>query len=92
MYKPNLGRLSRIRELREQGLTIDQIAAATGYPRSSVGYYVNRHLGGKTRGQKRFDEGSVEPQIPRVIYLAEPEPRIDRIEAYLRSIEHKERP
>ena len=52
MYKRNPERLSKIKKLRDQGHTIDQIAAITGYPRSSVGYYVNKYCGEKVRTRK----------------------------------------
>jgi hypothetical protein len=67
-YKRNPDRLARIGKLREHGFTIDKIAAATVYPRSSVGYYVAKYCGGKARPEKRFGGGS------------EPETRTIRIE------------
>jgi len=91
MYKPNPERLSKIKRLRELGYTIDRIAATTGDPRSTVGYYVKRYCGGRERAQKHLGEPAVEPGSPKVIYVARPESEVDRVEAYLRGIEGKDR-
>ncbi len=42
MVNENPERNARIYELWELGLTIDKIAFETGYPRSTVGYYVRK--------------------------------------------------
>jgi hypothetical protein len=91
MYKSNPDRLSKIKNLRRQGLTIDKIAAATGYPKSSVGYYVNRYCGGRLRIQKPSGALSVEPETRQVIRMVESDSKIDRVEAYMQSLEKTER-
>ena len=48
MVKENPERNARIYELWELGLTVDEIALETGYPRSTVGYY-NRKFNKKAR-------------------------------------------
>jgi hypothetical protein len=88
MYKQNPGRVSRIRELRGQGRTINEIAAITGYPRSSVGYYVSKYCGGKRRtrliepGRLPFQAG-----VPRPSSTVIPDYGSHRLESYLRNLE-----
>jgi transposase len=60
MRDVNKERLSRITQLRAKGATITQIAAATGYPRSSVGHYVKKYCGGKTVASKPQDDKSAQ--------------------------------
>jgi transcriptional regulator with XRE-family HTH domain len=89
--------MSRIRALREKGLTLDQIAAETGYPRSSVGYYVKKYCGGRILASRRtIDIPATLRAMPSIapMYVSEPGVRVlpDRVDAYLREIEKKEGP
>ena len=87
MLRVNDERVSRIRELRARGATIDEIAAATGYPRSSVGHYVKKYCGGKTRAGKPQNDEFVTQRVITV----EPAPQADRVESYMQRLEAKER-
>ena len=51
MVKENTERNARIYELWELGLTIDKIAWETGYPRSTVGYYIRKFNKKAIRGE-----------------------------------------
>ena len=51
MVKENPERNARIYELWELGLTIDKIAFETGYPRSTVGYYIRKFNKKAKRGE-----------------------------------------
>ena len=51
MVKENPERNARIYELWELGLTIDEIALETGYPRSTVGYYTRKFKKKAIRGE-----------------------------------------
>jgi len=51
MVKENPERNARIYELWELGLTIDKIAFETGYPRSTVGYYIRKFNKKAIRGE-----------------------------------------
>ena len=90
MLKVNDERLSRIKQLRARGATIDQIAASTGIPRSSVGHYVKKYCGGRTRAGKPQSDESVRSQVQRVV-MVEPTPQADRVESYMQRLEAKER-
>ena len=90
-FRPNQERLSKIMELRAQGLTIDQIAAATGDPRSSVGYYVTKYCGGRARTHKSIPaRPSAQPEAIKLMPMDFPRSEKDRLEAYLEEIEKKE--
>jgi DNA-binding transcriptional MerR regulator len=90
MYKRNLERLNRIKKLREQNLTIDQIAATTGDPRASVGYYVTKYCGGRIRTRNLSSALSVQPETSKIIRV-ESDSKIDRVEEYMQQLERKER-
>jgi len=91
MVHPNPERLSKIMELRARGLTIDQIAAATGDPRSSVGYYVRKYCGGRARAQKSTaSKPLAQPEAIKFVPIDFLRPEKDRLEAYLEEIEKKE--
>jgi hypothetical protein len=83
MRDVNKERLSKITQLRAQGATINQIAAATGYPRSSVGHYVKKYCGGKTVASKPQDDKLAHAQAQGDIVV---ETRPDRIESYMRQL------
>ena len=51
MVKENPERNARIYESWELGLTIDEIALETGYPRSTVGYYTRKFNKKAIRGE-----------------------------------------
>jgi len=51
MVKENPERNARIYELWELGITIEQIALETGYPRSTVGYYTRKFNKKAKRGE-----------------------------------------
>ena len=51
MVKENPERNARIYESWELGLTIDEIALETGYPRSTVGYYIRKFNKKAIRGE-----------------------------------------
>ena len=51
MVKENPERNARIYELWVLGLTIDEIALETGYPRSTVGYYIRKFNKKAKRGE-----------------------------------------
>jgi len=51
MVKENTERNARIYESWELGLTIDEIALKTGYPRSTVGYYIRKFNKKAKRGE-----------------------------------------
>ena len=51
MVNENPERNARIYELWELGLTIDEIALETGYPRSTVGYYIRKFNKKAIRGE-----------------------------------------
>jgi hypothetical protein len=90
MYNPNSERLSTIAKLRAERRTIDEIAAITGYPRSTVGYYVAKYCGGRTGAGKRLDQVSSQAETPKVIHMVEPDLHMDRVDEYLRNLEKKE--
>jgi len=76
------------RALRQQGLTIDEIAAATGYPRSSVGCYVRKRCGDKVLARRGLSAvPSVEPEAPKIVVVGASESKRDRFEVYLEKIE-----
>jgi hypothetical protein len=84
MFKTNSERLSRIKKLREQGHTIDQISAITGDPRSSVGYYVKKYCGGKAGIRKSISANAR-------AWTIDPDSRMDQVDAYVEGIRIKER-
>jgi DNA-binding transcriptional MerR regulator len=90
MYKRNLERLNRIKELREQNLTIDQITAATRYRRSTVGYYVTKYCGGRARTRNLPSALSVQPATSQITRV-ESDSKIDRVEEYMQRLQRKER-
>ena len=51
MVNENPERNARIYELWALGLTIDEIALETGYPRSTVGYYIHKFNKKARRGE-----------------------------------------
>jgi hypothetical protein len=89
MRDVNKERLSKITQLRAQGATITQIAAATGYPRSSVGHYVKKYCGGKTVAGKPQDNKLAHAQA-QGDNDAETRPQADRVESYMQQLEDKE--
>jgi DNA-binding transcriptional MerR regulator len=89
MYKRNVERLNRIKKLREQNLTIDQIAAKTGDPRASVGYYVTKYCGGRIRTRNLSSALSVQPETSKII-RGESDSKRDRVEEYMQELERKE--
>jgi hypothetical protein len=89
MLDVNKERLSRITQLRAQGATITQIAAATGYPRSSVGHYVKKYIGGKTVAGKPQEDKLAHAQAQGDI-VVESRPQVDRVESYMRQLVDKE--
>lgn len=90
MRDVNKERLSRITQLRAQGATITQIAAATGYPRSSVGHYVKKYCGGKTVASKPQDDKWAHTQAQGDIE-AETRTQADRVESYMQQLVVKDR-
>jgi DNA-binding transcriptional MerR regulator len=89
MYKRNLERLNRIKKLRAQGFTLDQIAATTGDPRSSVGYYVTRYCGGRIRTRDLSSALSVQPETSKIIQV-ESDSKVDRVDEYMQELKRKE--
>lgn len=88
MYEPNSERISRVKALRAQGFTIDKIAAVTGYPRSSVGYYITKYCHGKKRARITIsDTSSARPSD--LTHILESTP--DRVESYMNRIEKNEK-
>jgi hypothetical protein len=85
MRDVNKERLSRITQLRAKGATITQIAAATGYPRSSVGHYVKKYCGGKTVASKPQDDKSAHAQAQGDV-VVETRPQADRVESYMQQL------
>ena len=85
MRDVNKERLSKITQLRAHGATITQIAAATGYPRSSVGHYVKKYCGGKTVASKPQDDKSAHAQAQGDI-VVETRPQADRVESYMQQL------
>ena len=86
MYKRNPERLARIKKLRAQGFSLDQIVATTGDPRSTVGYYLTKHCGGRIRTRAPSSALPVQPETSTIIR----DSKVDRVEEYMRQLERKE--